>query len=322
VFQMVHPFLAIADVVACRVDVYDIQKYCVKERIPIKINNKKLNYKQSPMIADGAADTPGFGQQMMLALVDQVMGRRSPSTSPPADRRLPIEDRRECLETRPAVPSPSTERREEEGRSSKTHASDGAAIVDEVVGHVAEPVSDESKVAVRAHLDDMDGQIDAYIAGKKVLQKPAAAKKAVKKAAAIGEAEEEEDEASSDEEEDDKAPVVKSPCKPKTKAGAKAKAATKKVAAKEVKAEATPVVLKRPASVGKGPPAKFPCLDEDVTVYFGGGRLYKADGGMVRAYPRKGDRNDKRFSFTNKKTLLEAWEKACRAIVDDPRPVP
>ena len=89
VFQMVHPLLTIADVVACRVDVYDIQKYCVKERIPIKINNKKLNYKQSPMIADGAADTPGFGQQMMLALVDQVMGRRSPSTSPPADRGSP-----------------------------------------------------------------------------------------------------------------------------------------------------------------------------------------------------------------------------------------
>ena len=319
VFVMLHPLLAIADVVACQVDAYEIEKYCSKERTPVKMNNKKLNYKQSPTIDDGAAGTPAFGQQMLLALVDQCMGRRSPSTSPPADRRrqLEIEDRRECLETRPAVPAPSTERREGEGRSMKTHASDGAesdrraAIVDKDVGHVAEPVSDESKGAIRAHLDDLDGQINAYMAGKKVLQKPSAAKKVVKKAAAIGE-EEEEDEASSDEEEDDKAPVVKSPCKPKTKAEAKAKAATKKVAAKKVKAEATPAVLKRPASVDKGPPAKFPRLNEDETVYYGVGRLYKADGGIARAYPRKGDRKDKRFSFANKK---HSWKRGIKLVV-------
>ena len=160
------------------------------------------------------------------------------------------------------------------------------------------------------------------------LKKPAAStkamKKAMKKAAAVGGEVEEEDETSSDEGEDEKSIVVKAP-KAKAKAGAKAKGAPKAKAkgkAKPVAEEATPSALKRPASVDKGPPAKFPCLDEDDTVYFGGGRLYKADGNMVRAYLRIGDRNDKRFSFTDRKSLLVAWAKGCRAIVDDPRDVP
>ena len=48
---------------------------------------------------------------------------------------------------------------------------------------------------------------------------------------------------------------------------------------------------------------------------------FKARGGMVRVYARKGGRHDKRFSFANRASLNEAWKKACNVIVNDPRAV-
>ena len=65
----------------------------------------------------------------------------------------------------------------------------------------------------------------------------------------------------------------------------------------------------------------FPRVDQKESVYWGGGRLYKARGGMVRVYARAKDRKDKRFKFTDSASLNESWEKACSVIANDPRPV-
>ena len=80
--------------------------------------------------------------------------------------------------------------------------------------------------------------------------------------------------------------------------------------------------MKRPSAVDKAITAKFPRVDPKESVYWGGGRLYKATGDMVRVYARQSDRKDKRFSFTDPAFLNMAWEKACHVIVNDPRPVP
>ena len=239
-------------------------------------------------------------------------------TSPPADRRrqLELEDHRETPEPRSAVEPLDAEHRKKEDRPTTE--------IDREKDQLVPPAVATTQVKIAADLDHIDRQLDGYMAA--ALKKPAAStkamKKAMKKAAAVDGEVEEEDETSSDEGEDEKSIVVKAP---KAKAGAKAKGAPKAKAkgkAKPVAEEATPSALKRPTSVDKGPPAKSPRLDEDDTVYFGGGRLYKADGNMVRAYLRIGDRNDKLFSFKDRKSLLVAWAKGCRAIVDDPRDVP
>ena len=95
---------------------------------------------------------------------------------------------------------------------------------------------------------------------------------------------------------------------PSAKKGAKAKGKVK------TKAKAKPAAIDAAVS-------KFPRVDEEKSVYWGGGRLYKAKGGMVRVYARTKDRKDKRFKFTDNASLNESWKKACSVIANDPRPV-
>ena len=94
--------------------------------------------------------------------------------------------------------------------------------------------------------------------------------------------------------------------KAKTKAGAKTKPAAKKVATKASTASAAaaakapaepPATMKRPTAVGTTISSNFPRVDRKESVYWGGGRLYKAAGDMVRVYARESDRTDKRFNF-------------------------
>ena len=89
----------------------------------------------------------------------------------------------------------------------------------------------------------------------------------------------------------------------KSKAAAKAKSKSKKnastaLAAKKATAPAEPrATMKRPAAVVEESLSKFPRADLKKSVCWGGGRIHKASGNMIRAYPRVGDRNDKRFSI-------------------------
>ena len=114
-------------------------------------------------------------------------------------------------------------------------------------------------------------------------------------------------------------PIVdKAPSKAKVAAKA---AAVKTAAAASKSKEAPPTIAKRPAGVDSASSAKFPPVDRKETVYWGGGRMYKAQGDMIRVYARVGDRKDKRFKFTDKASLNVSWEKACRVIADDTRAV-
>jgi len=285
-FKLMHPD-RLGEVVDCRVKPSLIRLTASKQHIPIRGNNKKLTSKQSPTSVASSAATP-HREQFMQGLFDLAMGRREPSTSPPVDRRPQSQSegvdrpRTQPIETPPPLA--------DEGVNREV----AVPIVEGGDGHVAPPPAVDAKVARRAHLDHLDGLMDGYLGAKKeetAMKKPAAAKKAAakkaaKKAAKIGDEVEEEEEESSDEEEEEESIVEKAPCKPRSKADAKAKAASKKAATKTVAAKAAPASIKRPAAVGKSPPAKFPRVDENVTVYFGGGRLYKAEGGMVRVYPR------------------------------------
>ena len=103
--------------------------------------------------------------------------------------------------------------------------------------------------------------------------------------------------------------------KAKAKAAAKAKAPKMKPKAKaKTKAKAKAAAIDSAVS-------KFPRVDQKESVYWGGGRLYKAKGGMVRVYARTNGRKDKRFKFTDSASLNESWKKACSVIANDPRPV-
>ena len=159
----------------------------------------------------------------------------------------------------------------------------------------------------------MDTQIAEYIAtAKKPKKKPSAAEE--------GEDEEEdEDEEEGEDENEDEAEdgddVVKARPAAKTKAKAKGKP---KAASAALIGE--PGIIKRPSAIAAASLGKFPHVNSEESVYWGGGRVYKAKGNMVRVYAREKDRKDKRISFTDGPSLLVAWEKACRVIVDDDRP--
>ena len=104
---------------------------------------------------------------------------------------------------------------------------------------------------------------------------------------------------------------------PSAKKGAKAKGKGKTKAKAAAKAEAPK--MKRPAAIDSAV-SKFPRVDrKGTTVYWGGGRLHKAKGDMVRVYARKGDRHDKRFNFIDSASLNESWKKDCSVIANDPR---
>ena len=103
--------------------------------------------------------------------------------------------------------------------------------------------------------------------------------------------------------------------KGKTKAKAKAKAKAPKM---KPKAKAK---TKAKAAAIDSAVSKFTRVDQKESVYWGGGRLYKARGGMVRVYARTKDRKDKRFKFTDSASLNESWKKTCSVIANDPRPV-
>ena len=141
---------------------------------------------------------------------------------------------------------------------------------------------------------------------KKHRKKPAA-----KEADEDGDTSEDEDEVD-DESEDG---VVKA--KPAAKTKAKAKEKPKTASAASI---GDPDILKRPAAIAAASLGKFPRVDRNESVYWGGGRLYMASGSMVRVCAREKDRKDKRIKFTDGPSLLVAWEKACRVIATDDRP--
>ena len=180
----------------------------------------------------------------------------------------------------------------------------------------------KAKVARRGKLDRIDGLLDSYYKSKGAMtKKPAGTKKRRKKAAE----EESEDESDDENEDEDEASIdEKAPPKARVSAASKAKAkaaAAKKAAAAAKPIEPPPTIVKRPSGVETLCSSKSPRVETKVSVYWGGGRVYKAKGDMVRVYARSEDRKDKRFTFTDKASLNAAWIKACRVIVDDPRPV-
>ena len=83
----------------------------------------------------------------------------------------------------------------------------------------------------------------------------------------------------------------------------------------------SPATMERPAAIGKASSSKFPRVDQTNSVYWGGGRLYKAMGNMARAYPEYRTGTTSGFGYTDVASLNVAWAKACRVIVGDPRPV-
>jgi hypothetical protein len=210
--------------------------------------------------------------------------------------------------------------------------------------------------------DAIDGLVDDYLEGKKAMAKKPCAEEAATKAAdkiAGIDREESQNEDSSEEDEHEGcdgeskkdrkrllARIEKSKTKTKAKGKAKSKStsttkASTASAAKKAKAPAEPrPTMKRPAAVVKEgspefplvdlkksvvvkhSPSKFPRLSLTTSVYWGGGRIYKAKGDMIRVYPRTSDRHDKRFSVkgAGEAALQAAWIKGCNVINDDPRP--
>jgi len=122
----------------------------------------------------------------------------------------------------------------------------------------------------------------------------------------------------------------------KSKADAKAKSKSKKEpptasakegakslpAAMKRPSASSPATMKRPSAYVEESLSKYPRVDLKKSVYWGGGRIYKAKGNQVRAYTRVGDRSDKRFPIKegDRSSLNEAWRKGCNEIKDDPRP--
>ena len=262
---------------------------------------------------------------MMEDLFHQLMGHRSPSTSPPPDRRPAVVER---ADTQPIESSTLP-------IGSGVVHTNNVSIVE--TGHsepstVAEYKVDNATVADK--LDSIDTLIDDYMSGKKkIAKKPAAEKaaaKAAKKAAGIEREDSQDDDSSDDDEEEccdgesdiDRKRLLARIMKAKATANTKKKP-SKASAAKDSKAPAGPrATMKRPAAVGKQSASKFPRVDATKSVYWGGGRLYKASGDMVRVYARTSDRKDKRFKFTDPASLNATWEKTCHVIVTDPRPMP
>ena len=100
------------------------------------------------------------------------------------------------------------------------------------------------------------------------------------------------------------------------------KEATSRPAAMKRPSASAPATMKRPSAFVEESLSKYPRVDLKKSVYWGGGRIYKATGSMIRAYTRVGDRSDKRFSIKegDMSSLNEAWRKGCDKIKDDPRP--
>ena len=181
----------------------------------------------------------------------------------------------------------------------------------------------------------MDADMAKYVnsAPKK---KPAgkAVTKKRKKAADIDDEDEEDEEEEAaeedeaDEEAEDKPAIVKGTPKATKKAMAKTKVARRRLSLKTSPASAVvaaksvaepPATMKRPAAIGATSLGRFPKVDRNQSVYWGGGRLYTAAGDMVRVYARSTDREDKRFKYKDSASFKAAWDKACRRILEDPR---
>ena len=312
-FAVLYPDL-LGDVVPCRVDVQLVREAAVSDRIPLKRTNRKLTSKRASAVATPSPKkTPR--EQVLQSLLESVMGQHAPTPSPAHDHRAQsqlvaslVADRR--IEPRPHVEPPAPI------APVGVNTECGQAVV----GTVARPderpsLGPDAQIdgvqARRARLDDMSALVGSYLDGKKTAAKKA---KATSKKPACKPDGSSSDESSSDE---DESTVAQAPGKSKPKANV----AAKKLAAKTVAAKAPPVTKKRPSAVDTETSSKFPRVDANNTVYYGGGRLYKAAGDIVRVYARKGDRKDKRIRFTDTASLKEAWTKACHVIVNDPRPV-
>ena len=172
---------------------------------------------------------------------------------------------------------------------------------------------------IEARLDEMDVKVAQYYHAKALSQgdkKAIALEKSSKKAADIDKDTEAFYEDEDEDFEEDESTVV-----PSAKKGAKAKGKGKTKAKAKAAAKAEAPKMKRPAAIDSALSSKFPRVDRKDSMYWGGGRLYKAAGDMVRVYARTKDRKDKRFKFTDSASLNESWKKACSVIANDPRPV-
>ena len=296
--------------VDCRVDSKLIVEHACKEHIPIKANNARLTGKTTQTKAGIAAG--GQDRDLMSEMLTFVLNR-SPSSSPPPDRETSSANTAHVNQPRGASTLPI-------GNAAPLSLGDVnhdaeppivAADTEHVASHVASASSlapdvkadgePANKKARRGMLDHIDGLLVGYKNAKAAMKKPAGAKKGRKKVVE-NEEEDEEEEPEEETEEDDEAPIVEKH-KAASKANAKSKAAAAKKAAAPAKpADAPPTVVKKTAGVEMCS-SKFPPIDPKASVYWGGGRVYKASGNMVRVYARCEDRNDKRFSFKSKAAL-------------------
>ena len=261
---------------------------------------------------------------------------RSPSSSPPAERRTPGTS--QSL-TPPAgdAPTPPTGLAAllahggiDLGGESSSVDKTAEQVAPQVVAPLTPFVEVESaggadgkqkRRLAHDHIDAMmAGYHDAVAAETLMLKKPAAAKKRRKK---VAEEESDDDDGSSVEDaDDDGSSVDEAPHKGKAAPKAASKAATKAASKAAAKAKATLKAGKAPPSIAKKPAAvEFPKIPKEGSVYWEGGRVYVYKGKIpaVRAYARVGDRKDRRFGFKDKASLIEAWRSACQVIVDDDR---
>jgi hypothetical protein len=343
IFELLHADRMVGGVVPCPVDATEIRLMCQPRKFPIRSNNKMISGNKAP--AQSAADKPSDTDALMQTLVQSLIARESPSPSPspPPERKSFPGKYRWGTHTngkryKGGVRSPSRENDADRAESDAGSATDDDpdAVESSLVLPPAAPLGD---VDVRApgaasrskRRDTADAALRTYMATAPK-KKPAGKKDKKKKAKdeededAEGEEEEEGDEEDEEEEQEEEAaaPVPKAASKVTPKVAAKGKAkgkASGKAKAKSAASIAKPSILKRPAAIDAASVGKFPAINrKGDSVYWGGGRVYMASGDMVRVYPRKGDRHDKRMKFKDEKSLLAAWNKACRIIEDDDRP--
>jgi hypothetical protein len=341
-YQMMYPEF-LTSFVASRANEKIIEEWAVKEHIPIRNTNARLTGKTSAAKAgrvSGAARS-GVDDRAMGDLLNFVLDRsKSPSTSPPPERRTPGTSSL----TPPGgdAPTPPTGLpvfRFADGGVVPGGASSGVdKTAEQVAPHVVDPSSPfpeveavsgpEGKKKRRKELDHVDDILAQYYnaaaADNLLRKKPSSSKKSRKKVAAEG-SEEESDQ--QEEDDDELSSVDEAPHKGKAAPKAASKAASK--AAGKAKAalkpgKAPPTIAKKPAGVASKASAEFPKIAKEGSVYWGGGRVYVYKGKIpaVRAYARVGDRKDRRFGFKDKASLTEAWRSACQVIVDDDREVP
>ena len=310
----------LTEVVECRVDASSIREGATKIRIPLRTNNKRIAGKRtSTEAASSPTSEAGTAQERLLQGLLLSIVNRSPSSSPPPERR-PQQTLENGETTQLALGNVAPKSSPTKKTTQLALGNVGVDGRDTMVGPgVDELLSPRPPAHVQPRLDQMDTDVASYYFAKALsaAEKKKAAALEKKKAANIENGVEGDNEDEDEAFEDAESTVAP---KPKKVAKAKGKGKTKAKAKAAAKVEAPK--MKRPAAIDSAV-SKFPGIDRTgKTVYWGGGRVYKAKGSdMVRVYARKGDRQDKRFKYTDEASLKRSWTRACSVIVDDRRPV-